>query len=65
MVLTPLVHPQNLRFNTDNNEVTPLMFAVQYCGIVRLRRQGPWARFGATVQELLRGGADGEWQKKK
>lgn len=48
-----------LRFDTDNNSVTPLMFAVQYCGVVRLRKEEPWAKYGATIQELLRGGASG------
>lgn len=56
----PLCPIARVRFDTDNNRVTPLMFTVQYCGIVRLRREEPWARFGATIQELIRGGADGE-----
>lgn len=36
------------------------MFSVQYCGIARLRKKEPWAKFGATIQELLRGGAAGK-----
>ena len=50
----------DVRFDSDGNGITPLMFAVQYCGVIRLGKKEPWARFGATVQELLRGGASGE-----
>lgn len=50
----------DVRFDSEGNGVTPLMFAVQYCGVIRLGKKEPWARFGATVQELLRGGASGE-----
>lgn len=50
----------DVRFDSEDNNVTPLMFAVQYCGVARLRGEEPWAKFGATIQELLRGGASGK-----
>ncbi|CAM9681159.1 unnamed protein product [Scytosiphon promiscuus] len=55
----------DVRFDSDDNKVTPLMFAVQYCGVARLRKKEPWAKFGATILELLRGGATVDLKDKR
>jgi hypothetical protein len=46
-------------YDSESNAVTPLMFAVQYAGMMRQQQQ-PWVQHGAVIQILLRGGCDGK-----
>ena len=49
----------NFLYDSESNAVTPLMFAVQYAGMMRQQQQ-PWVQHGAVIQILLRGGCDGK-----
>jgi hypothetical protein len=52
----------NFLYDSESNAVTPLMFAVQYAGMMRQQQQ-PWVQHGAVIQILLRGGCDGKINK--
>ncbi|CAM9484413.1 unnamed protein product [Discosporangium mesarthrocarpum] len=54
----------DVRFDSEDNAVTPLMFATQYSGLMRAQKQ-PWAYFGAVVNILLKGGASVDLKDKK
>lgn len=54
----------NAVFETENNTITPLMFAVQYAGIMQQQSE-PWVEHGAVIQILLRGGCDIALQDKQ